>query len=123
MEILDIDYFKQYNDNYGHSEGDKCIKTVAEIINKQRDYGKVFTARFGGDEFILIDTGRDEALPDRLQASVKEYNRTSGMPFKLGLSLGVIKSDAAERRPIDDCIKAADSLMYEIKEQKKAGRR
>ena len=45
------------------------------------------------------------------------------MPYHLGLSLGVIKSDAAERRPISDCIKAADALMYEIKEKKKTGRR
>ena len=45
------------------------------------------------------------------------------MPYELGLSLGVVRSDAAERRPIADCIKTADSLMYEIKEKKKAGRR
>ena len=79
--------------------------------------------RYGGDEFILIDTGRNEVLPEKLQASVKEYNQSSGMPYHLGLSLGVIKSDAAERRPISDCIKAADALMYEIKEKKKTGRR
>ena len=79
--------------------------------------------RYGGDEFILIDSGRNEDLPEKIQAAFKEHNRSAGRPYDLGLSLGVIKSDAAERRPIDDCIKAADSLMYEIKEKKKAGRR
>ena len=120
--FIDLDNMKTINDKHGHEAGDQALKDTAELL-RSAGSSDAFIMRYGGDEFILIDTGRDEALPDRLQASVKEYNQTSGMPYRLGMSLGVIKSDAAERRPISDCIKAADSLMYEIKEQKKSGRR
>ena len=113
---------KAINDQHGHEIGDRALKDTAELLRDVCSEG-AFIMRYGGDEFILIDTGRKEDLPEKILDAVRNYNRTSGMPYTLGLSLGVIKSDAAERRPIDDCIKAADSLMYGIKEQKKTGRR
>ena len=51
-----------------------------------------------------------------------EYNSTSGMPFSLGFSVGVMRTDALERLPMDDCIKKADSRMYKVKQKRKAGR-
>lgn len=54
VEILDIDYFKQYNDNYGHQKGDLCICRVAKEIQKLAEKDGIFCARYGGDEFILI---------------------------------------------------------------------
>ena len=118
---IDMNDPKYLNDNIGHEAGDTALKDTADLLRSATS-PDAFIMRYGGDEFILIDTGRDESLPSRIQASVNEYNHSSGKPFKLGLSMGVIKSDAAERKPIDACIKAADSLMYEIKEKKKAGR-
>ena len=119
--FIDLDNMKAINDKHGHEAGDTALKDTADLLRSATS-PDAFIMRYGGDEFILIDTGRDESLPSRIQASVKEYNQSSGKLFKLGLSMGVIKSDAAERKPIDACIKAADSLMYEIKEKKKAGR-
>ena len=120
--FIDLDNMKAINDQHGHEIGDRALKDTAELLRDVCSEG-AFIMRYGGDEFILIDTGRKEDLPEKILDAVRNYNRTSGMPYTLGLSLGVIKSDAAERRPIDDCIKAADSLMYGIKEQKKTGRR
>ena len=120
--FIDLDNMKAINDRHGHEAGDRALKDTADLL-RSGSSPDAFIMRYGGDEFILIDTGRDESLPERIQSSVKEYNRAAGQPFTLGLSLGVIRSDAAERRPIGDCIKAADSLMYEIKEKKKAGRK
>ena len=120
--FIDLDNMKTINDKYGHEMGDQALKDTAGLLQAVCSE-KAFIMRYGGDEFILIDTGRDEGLPEKIQAAIKEHNRTAGRPYALGLSLGVIRSDAAERRPIDDCIKAADSLMYEIKEKKKTGRR
>ena len=57
VEILDIDYFKQYNDNYGHQKGDLCICRVAKEIQKLAEKDDIFCARYGGDEFILIYEG------------------------------------------------------------------
>ena len=56
MEILDIDFFKQYNDNYGHQQGDECIIAIADELKKMEDR-QTFCARYGGDEFIIIYAG------------------------------------------------------------------
>ena len=53
MEILDIDFFKQYNDNYGHQQGDECIIAIADELKKMED-GQTFCARYGGDEFMRV---------------------------------------------------------------------
>ena len=120
--FIDLDNMKGINDRFGHETGDQALKATAQILRTTCS-PKAFIMRYGGDEFILIDSGRDAALPEKLHAAVREYNRTSGVPYRLSFSLGVIQSDAAERRPIGECIKAADSLMYGIKEQKKTVRR
>lgn len=120
--FIDLDNMKTINDRHGHEMGDRALKDTALLLRAACS-PDAFIMRYGGDEFILIDSGRAETLPDKILSSVVAYNKTSGLPFDLGLSLGVVRSDAAERRPIDDCIKAADSLMYSIKEKKKKGRR
>ena len=57
IEILDIDYFKEYNDNYGHQAGDECIAFVASMVKALKRYPGVFCARYGGDEFVVIYEG------------------------------------------------------------------
>ena len=54
MEILDIDYFKEYNDNYGHQEGDRCLVSIANTIRNLVEEAEGFCARYGGDEFVII---------------------------------------------------------------------
>ena len=49
-------FFKQYNDNYGHQQGDECIIAIADELKKMED-GQTFCARYGGDEFIIIYAG------------------------------------------------------------------
>ena len=55
FEILDIDFFKQINDSYGHQYGDECLKAIAKILKKITDEDeRIFAARYGGDEFCII---------------------------------------------------------------------
>ena len=54
VEILDIDYFKEYNDNYGHQQGDRCLEQIAEVIRQLAAENNAFCARYGGDEFVII---------------------------------------------------------------------
>jgi len=52
--MLDIDYFKQYNDHYGHIRGDDCLKRVGQILSSAAIRSRDFLARFGGEEFVLV---------------------------------------------------------------------
>lgn len=117
--FIDMDDMKTINDRYGHEMGDAALKLTTRIL-RETCSPKAFIMRYGGDEFIIIDSGRHERLPEALQEAAFRSSRASSMPFVLSFSIGVVLSDAAERRPINDCIKAADSLMYGIKQKKKA---
>jgi diguanylate cyclase (GGDEF)-like protein/PAS domain S-box-containing protein len=61
LVMIDIDYFKQYNDRYGHIEGDTCLKKVAHILSATLHRPDDFLARFGGEEFVLVLPDADEA--------------------------------------------------------------
>lgn len=60
--MVDIDYFKQYNDHYGHIAGDDCFKQVAEVLNQAATRLRHFLARFGGEAFILILPKTDQTF-------------------------------------------------------------
>jgi diguanylate cyclase (GGDEF)-like protein/PAS domain S-box-containing protein len=61
LVMIDIDYFKQYNDRYGHIEGDTCLKKVAQVLSAALYRPRDFVARFGGEEFVLVLPEADEA--------------------------------------------------------------
>src|SRR5690606_29472929 len=52
--MLDVDFFKQYNDHYGHGAGDDCLKSVAQIITAYANRPADLAARYGGEEFVVI---------------------------------------------------------------------
>lgn len=118
--ILDIDFFKEYNDLFGHREGDLLIKTIVELIsNSLREQDLLF--RYGGDEFciILLDTTEEEAIQigERLRNIINSYKK-EGMEHmpnkKLSVSIGV----AAISEDVDShlsLIDKADSALYRAK--------
>ena len=72
IEILDIDYFKEYNDNYGHQAGDEALKMVSRMIMQMQHQGEVFCSRYGGDEFVLIYSGMSEEETYRWAEHLKQ---------------------------------------------------
>jgi len=120
--MMDIDYFKQYNDNYGHSAGDKVLISVAQKINSiAKDHGN-FVARFGGEEFILaaIDTMEQKIL------NIAEIIRTSILNLKIphdsskvakyiSISLGISTAKVKNKDDIFKCIELADKALYVAK--------
>lgn len=74
--MLDIDYFKQYNDLYGHIQGDDCLKRVAKTLSSSATRSKDFIARFGGEEFVLVLPETDE------KAAKKVAERCRKLIFK-----------------------------------------
>jgi diguanylate cyclase (GGDEF)-like protein/PAS domain S-box-containing protein len=93
--MLDIDFFKAYNDNYGHLAGDKCLKQVAhslQVVNRAGD----LVARFGGEEFVAVLSGTSLAdacaLAERMRLRVKDQaipHEHSSVAREVTISLGV----------------------------------
>lgn len=76
--LIDIDYFKKYNELYGHTEGDKCLKKVAKQLSHNLDRASDFIARYGGEEFVCIlpdtDAPTAQEIAEKLRKSILELN-------------------------------------------------
>lgn len=122
IEILDIDYFKQYNDNYGHQAGDECIKGVADMIKKMQDEYGVFCARYGGDEFVIIYEGfsKDETLARAEQLRRDILAKAFEHKFSLAanvvtISQGICWDIPKEGQSAADFLHKADDMLYRVK--------
>lgn len=118
--IIDIDYFKQYNDNQGHPAGDRAIQQISQILRKNVR-GIDLAARYGGEEFalILVNTGPEEAMAvgERIRKEVEEYpfaGRDEQPTGKVTISLGVA-GYPMNAQTKDDLIKMADDALYKAK--------
>ncbi|MEJ7849017.1 MAG: diguanylate cyclase [Pyrinomonadaceae bacterium] len=122
LMLGDLDGLKAINDGYGHPEGSAAIRKTAEILRQTfRDADII--ARPGGDEFtVLIPNSADEvakSIPVRLQANFDAYNSNSGKPYKIALSVGLVKVGYDEELTINQLLKAADEAMYNDKRRRK----
>lgn len=119
--MIDIDFFKQFNDQYGHMEGDKVLVRVAEQIKGSVVDGRHFAARIGGEEFIYLTQGEDpssvvkiaESLRSRIEL-LKIPNEKSGHRV-LTISLGVSRIELTLENTIDKSIEFADKALYKAK--------
>jgi diguanylate cyclase (GGDEF)-like protein/PAS domain S-box-containing protein len=121
MIMFDIDYFKQYNDHYGHLQGDNCLKTVAQVLQTAAREGDMF-ARYGGEEFILMLPNCDEEaagqVAERCRNLVRKrqipHLRSSVAPF-VTVSIGVATMTPGDHTEPDALIAAADAQLYRAK--------
>ena len=130
LGVLDIDYFKYYNDNYGHQKGDECIIRIGEVLKRVEEPGRILAARFGGDEFIVVTRGLDdhelERLADRIKNEVVKENLPhafSEVSSNVTISQGYYISVPEEGQSLSDYLKIADSVMYDVKNGEKDGYR
>ncbi|MBI4976582.1 MAG: GGDEF domain-containing protein [Spirochaetes bacterium] len=118
--LIDLDYLKKINDNYGHADGDIAIKGVASIL-KQACRETDIAARFGGDEFVIFAKKLPEAAVEgflaRLSRIADEVNRQLNKPYRVSFSLGhtLCVSNDGGTLPIDDLLKEADAMLYRMK--------
>lgn len=125
VEIFDIDFFKQYNDTYGHQAGDKCLRKIAQLLKVLMEQG-IFCARYGGDEFILIyenmTDARILAIAEKLRQSVIDLaieHSNSSVSHVVTISQGIRNSVPQEGNKIWDFFYVADMAMYHIKRNSK----
>jgi diguanylate cyclase (GGDEF)-like protein len=119
--MLDIDYFKHYNDIHGHQMGDSLLKKLAQLLSiniRQPD----FIARYGGEEFVVVapETDREKAikLAEKLRVTIEKYPflmRESQPDGKITISLGlaVFPEDG---QTVDEMIGKADTALYIAKD-------
>ncbi|MGI5879842.1 MAG: diguanylate cyclase [Syntrophomonadaceae bacterium] len=109
--ILDLDNFKQINDNYGHIEGDRILKQVAKTITEQVRNTDI-VARYGGDEFAIILPGADKQLGDKVVKRLRNAIIKLG-PFE-SVSIGM-SHYPEEARDVNTLVTLADQRMYSFK--------
>jgi diguanylate cyclase (GGDEF)-like protein len=125
LVIFDIDNFKEYNDNYGHIAGDKCIVTIANILSSIKDEN-YFPARYGGDEFVVVlpEYQLDKALAfgESLKQKVAMANiqhKFSTVSDKVTLSIGITSLIPSIDLTINEFINKADDALYLAKKRGK----
>ncbi len=134
VAIVDLDNFKQFNDLYGHPEGDRCLRAVAEVLNEEMRRPDDFVARFGGEEFALVlpntDSSSAAQVSERIRQAVLDLRIThlgnswncvsvsigyaSVMPLSVDTSLSLLQlADAAlyrAKREGRNCVETISSL-------------
>lgn len=121
--LIDIDYFKRYNDNYGHLEGDKCLHQVAEVLQASFKRENDFVARFGGEEFCVVLNDKSAASPEELIESMHlrfkdksiEHNFSVTAPY-ITVSVGVASVVPSHEDSPNKLLDRADKALYRAKE-------
>lgn len=121
--MVDIDYFKQYNDTYGHSEGNKVIIAVANQIKSIVGYAMDFAARWGGEEFIYLAFNMDiediKKVAEKLKSKIDNLHipyESSKINNYISVSIGVSTIKARGEGDISQGIELADKALYLAKE-------
>lgn len=122
--MIDIDFFKAFNDHYGHAAGDECLRKVAHTLKNSVERASDVIARYGGEEFAagLPETNRESAeiVAERMRTNVEQLNiphASSPISDHVTLSLGAATTVPSEGVLPNDLINVADEFLYKAKER------
>lgn len=127
VEILDIDYFKNINDSYGHIEGDRYLSSVSDVLRHISDeFEDVFVARYGGDEFVIIYFNKtNNEISDIMHRLMSEIalialpdSNPDGKSF-ITISQGCLNRIPNSSNRIWDFLACADRTLYQVKKNGK----
>lgn len=117
--MIDIDYFKNYNDTFGHIAGDQCLKDITECIYDIASRKTDFIVRYGGEEIVIVLTEQNEE--DCIDIALKIQERIHGLQIKAGekatyeyitVSMGIASMIVSPSNTIYDVIEKADEQLY-----------
>ena len=122
MLILDIDYFKEYNDEFGHQKGDECLTYIAKFMKESLSRSSDFVARYGGEEFCIImpDTNMTGAikLAEKIHSGIRDLkipNPSSKVSKYLTVSIGLASTVPVDGDTHMDLIYTSDKALYKAK--------
>ncbi|NEP85208.1 MAG: diguanylate cyclase, partial [Okeania sp. SIO3B3] len=121
--MLDVDYFKLYNDVYGHQEGDKCLIKIAHTIQGVLKCPTDLLARYGGEEFVIILSNTDQSRACEVAAQIQSAIKALGIPHPSGkgqivtISLGIATQIPSFDQTLHAFINQADKALYRAKQQ------
>lgn len=125
VELMDIDCFKKYNDFYGHLAGDKCIEKIAMLL-KSIENDKIFCARYGGDEFMLVYTDMEKEQVCRTAETIRKkvmdmciLHENSDIAPVVTVTQGIVCKVPEETGRVWDYCVRADKCLYEAKKSGK----
>jgi methyl-accepting chemotaxis protein len=120
--LIDIDYFKKYNDTYGHDRGDVCLKTIASALAGCITRDEDFVARYGGEEFAVVLPNTDEGgagfIAEKMLKKIRECavpHEKSDVSGFVTVSIGGTSGVVIHSRGEGDFIKLADEALYKSK--------
>ena len=120
--MMDVDFFKAYNDNYGHLAGDQCLRSLGRLIDATIARPADLAARYGGEEFAAIlpatDLAGARALAERLRAAVEGLgipHAASAAADRVTISIGVVSLRCGTGLSLERIVEAADQELYRAK--------
>ncbi|WP_369681199.1 diguanylate cyclase, partial [Chromatium okenii] len=120
--MIDIDFFKQYNDAYGHLAGDDCLRRIAGALAKQMQRGSDFVARYGGEEFVCLISGIDQAslaiVTEQLRVNIAVQqipHSTSSVARYVTISVGAAFCQPTLDSSAFDLMAHADAQLFTAK--------
>ena len=122
MLMIDVDYFKPFNDHYGHGAGDKCLKLIAQAMQSQVNRPMDFLARYGGEEFVALLPGTNLEGACRVADSLRQVVAGLRIPHACSpiseyvtVSVGVACHTQNDTRSTSDFLRQADQALYQAK--------
>ena len=120
--IADIDFFKKYNDHYGHIQGDECLKAIASILDDSLRRPAELAARYGGEEFCMVlpntDTKGAKLVADKLVNAVRSLELPHAGLHKhaiVTMSFGVVSMIPDRKVTVKSLMREADAKLYQAK--------
>jgi diguanylate cyclase (GGDEF)-like protein len=119
--MCDVDWFKKFNDTYGHNAGDDCLVRIAAVMKQSLRRPTDFCARYGGEEFIMVlpDTSENGAthVAERIRQNVLnlDIDHETSPVKKVSVSLGVVTGDPALTSDYEQLTIQSDKALYQAK--------
>jgi diguanylate cyclase (GGDEF)-like protein len=120
--LIDMDRFKEINDNYGHLEGDNAIRDMGRILLKNAPKGAM-CARYGGDEFVMCvyvdDDSELQTICDNIRGACERLNNSGHNVYRIDISIGTARFDPATDN-LESFLRRLDTTMYKEKKRRHA---